>query len=62
MFKSGVFLTNLDTNSSFLYLPSLIMCEMLEKIIARKLFFMHQGIFRPNYILNNIMMLIFLEF
>ena len=29
------------------------MCDLLEKIIARILCFMHQGIFRPDYIFNN---------
>ena len=27
--------------------------KVLEKIIARSLCFMHQGIFRPNFIFNN---------
>ena len=31
----------------------MIMCESDGKIIARTLSFMHQGIFRPNYIFNN---------
>ena len=47
------YLKNLDTNYSFLYLLSLIMCERVEKIIARTLCFMHQRIFRPIYIFNN---------
>ena len=48
------FLTKLDTSYSFLYLLSLIMCESVgEKIIASTLYFMHQRIFRPNYIFNN---------
>ena len=47
------FLQNLDTNYSFLYLLSLIIVKELEKIVARTLCFMHQNIFRPNYIFNN---------
>ena len=35
------YLKHLDTNYSFLYLLSLIMCERVEKIIARTLFFIH---------------------
>ena len=37
----------------FLFLLSLIICEELEKIIARTLCFMHQSFFRPNYMFNN---------
>ena len=50
--QSGVLPKYLDTNYSFLYLLSLIMCERVEKI-ARTLCFMHQRIFRPIYIFNN---------
>ena len=39
------------------YMLSLIICESVGKIIARTICFMHQGIFRPIYIL--LMMLIF---
>ena len=42
----------LDTNHSFPYLLSLIMCESVGKIIARTLCFIHQGIFRLNYFFN----------
>ena len=52
-FSLVYYLKNLDTNYSFLYLLSLIMCERVEKIIARTLCFMHQRIFRPIYIFNN---------
>ena len=37
--QSGVLPKKLDTNYSFLYLLSLIMCERVEKIIARTLCF-----------------------
>ena len=52
-FSLVYYLKNLDTNYSFLYLLSLIMCERVEKIIARTLCFTHQRIFRPIYIFNN---------
>ena len=52
-FSLVYYLKNLDTNYSFLYLLSLIMCERVEKIIARTLCFMLQRIFRPIYIFNN---------
>ena len=52
-FSLVYYLKNLDTNYSFLYLLSLIMCERVEKIIARTLCFMHQRIFRPIYLFNN---------
>ena len=53
-FSLVYYLKKLDTNYSFLYLLSLIMCERVEKkIIARTLCFMHQRIFRPIYIFNN---------
>ena len=52
-FSLVYYLKHLDTNYSFLYLLSLIMCERAEKIIARTLCFMHQRIFRPIYIFNN---------
>ena len=52
---SGVFLTKFRHNCSFLYLLSLIMREKVEKkkTIAMTLCFIHQSIFRPNYIFNN---------
>ena len=53
MFSLVYFLQNLDTNYSFLYLLILIIVKELEKIVARTLCFMHQNIFRPNYIFNN---------
>ena len=53
VFKSVIFQQNSDTNYSFLYLFKVIICESVGKIIARTLCYMHQGIFRPNYILNN---------
>ena len=52
VFSEVYFLQNLDTNYSFVYLLSLIICERIGKIIARMLCFMHQSFFRPNYILN----------
>ena len=52
-FSLVYYLKNLDTNYSFLYLLSLIMCERVEKKIARTLCFMHQRIFRLIYIFNN---------
>ena len=43
-----------DTNYSFLYLLSLVLIvKVLEKIIARTLCFMHQGILSSFYIYNN---------
>ena len=51
--KFGVLPKNSDTNYFFLYLLSLIMCERVEKKIARTLYFMDQSIFRPIYIFNN---------
>ena len=53
VFSLVYYLQNLDTNYSFLYLLSLIICERLEKIIARTHCFMHQSFFRPNYVFNN---------
>ena len=51
VFKSRVFLSKFG-HKLLLYLLSLFMCESVgKKIIARTLCFMHQGIFRPNYIL-----------
>ena len=53
MFSLVYYLQNLDTNYSFLYLPSLIICERIgKKIIARTHCFMLQSFFRPNYIFN----------
>ena len=46
-------LKNSDTNYSFLYLLSLIICERAGKIIARTLCFRHQSICRPINIFNN---------
>ena len=53
VFSKVYFYQNLDTNYSFLYLLSLIICERIGKIIARTLCFMHQRFFRQNYIFNN---------
>ena len=54
VFSLVYYLQNLDTNYSFLYLLSLIICEKNgKKIIARAHCFMHQSFFRPNYIFNN---------
>ena len=53
VFSLVCYLKHLDTNYFFLYLLSLIMCERVEKIIVRRLCFMHQSIFRPIYIFNN---------
>ena len=51
--QSDVFLTKFGHKLP-LYLLSLIMCERVgNKIIARMLCFMHQSIFRPNYIFNS---------
>ena len=44
---------NLDTNYYFLYLLSLIMCERVGKKTVRTLWFMHQTMFRPDYIFDN---------
>ena len=52
MFTSGVFLTKSGHKSLLLYLLNLVICESVGKIIVRSLCFMHQGIFRPNYIFN----------
>ena len=51
--RSGEFLTQLDTDYSFLYLLSLIMCEKAGKIIARTLCFIRQSNFGPSYFFNN---------
>ena len=53
VFSLVYFLQNFNTNYSFLYLLSLIMCEKAVKIVARTLCFMHYNIFRANYIFNN---------
>ena len=53
VFSLVYYLQNLDTNYSFLYLLSLIICERIGKKIARTHCFMHQSFFRPNYIFNN---------
>ena len=53
VFKSGVFLAKFGHKFSFPYLLNLIICGSVEKKIARTFCFMHQGIFRLNYVFNN---------
>ena len=52
VFDKVYFKQNLDTNYSFLYLLSLIICERVGKNNCKMLCFMHQSIFRHNYIFN----------
>ena len=53
VFKSGEFLTKFGHKVLLSLSPQPDCVKVLEKIFARTLCFIHQGIFRPNYILNN---------